>query len=68
MKKSIYIVAALAAFTFTSCKKDYECGCRDSAGYEWASYKIHTTKKKAKEACSANDAQWASVGGTCTIE
>jgi hypothetical protein len=68
MKKSIFIVAALAAFTFASCKKDYKCVCTDSSGYVWGEYTVHTTKKKAKDACAANDAQYASVGGSCSID
>lgn len=67
MKKSIFIVAALAAFSFASCKKDYKCVC-SSGGTEFATYTITTTKKKAKDACSANDAAWASYGASCTIQ
>lgn len=68
MKKSIFIVAALAAFSFASCKKDYKCVCKDSTGVEFATYTITTTKKKAKDACSANDASWSAYGASCTVE
>ncbi len=49
MKKSIFIVAVLAAFTFASCKKDHVCECT-VAGVSTKST-IKDTRKKAKEAC-----------------
>lgn len=68
MKKSIFVVAALAAFSFASCKKDYSCVCKDSSGYSWGSYTVHTTKKKAKDLCSDYDATWSMYNATCEIE
>jgi hypothetical protein len=68
MKKSIFIVAALAAFTFASCKKDYKCVCTDSTGVEWGEVTIHTTKKKAKDACKAYDATYSAYNASCDIQ
>jgi hypothetical protein len=69
MKKSIFIVAALAAFSFASCKKDYTCTCK-SGSTELASYTINTTKKKSKDLCSDYDASFQSVysDASCEVE
>jgi len=68
MKKSIFIAAALAAFSFASCKKDYTCVCKDDQGYEWATYTVHTTREKAKDDCNGYDETWANYDAVCTIE
>ncbi|MDQ3046008.1 MAG: hypothetical protein M3R27_00545 [Bacteroidota bacterium] len=69
MKKSIFIVAALAAFSFASCKKDYTCVCRDGST-EYQRYTIRTTKSKSKDVCAEQEANWntAYPGVSCSIE
>jgi len=69
MKKSIFIVAALAAFSFASCKKDYTCTCK-SGSTELGSYTINTTKKKSKDSCEEQEAQWQAYSSDvqCTID
>lgn len=52
MKKSILLIAVLAAFSFTSCKKNYTCVCKYK-GIEASRTTIKDTKKKAKDACTA---------------
>jgi hypothetical protein len=51
--------------SFASCKKDYTCACvtDDGQGNKVnSSITIHTTKKKAKDACTAQES--VSGGGT----
>ena len=68
MKKSIVLIAVLAAFSFASCKKDYTCVCKYS-GLE-VKTTIKDTKKKAKDACNALTSTYQSNGAavTCNIE
>jgi hypothetical protein len=49
-------VVAMAAFTMTSCKKEYTCECCvDFLGTKTcASTTIKDTKKKAEDACTAS--------------
>lgn len=63
MKKIIFFVAALGAFTFTSCKKDYTCTCKNNADGAVVSAATITndTKKHASESCSQG-----TVSGTVT--
>jgi hypothetical protein len=64
--KKVLLVAAIAAFAMSSCKKDYTCECtsKDSNGtvISTADGTVHTTKSKAKDACSQTAS--ASSGGT----
>lgn len=66
MKKLMLIaVAAFAAFTFSSCAKDYSCVCADASGTTVSTSTIHSTKSKATTACSGlNQAGYY----TCTIK
>jgi hypothetical protein len=68
MKKLVLLSFALmtSAVVFTSCKKDYTCTCTDSSGFS-ASVTIHTTKKKATDACTADASVYGS-GVTCAIK
>lgn len=69
MKKSILFVAVLAAFTFTSCKKDYVCVCTYK-GAEIGRTTINNTKKKAKDACTAVKDTYSQYGAdvSCVVE
>ncbi|HET8963453.1 MAG TPA: hypothetical protein VFM99_06125 [Chitinophagales bacterium] len=69
MKKSIILVAVIAAFSFASCKKDYTCVCK-SAGIEVARTTIKDTKKKAKDACTGLSDNYKSLGAdiSCDVE
>ena len=62
--------AALVAFSFTSCKKDYTCKCVAGAeGYEDWSFDILDSKKgDAEDACTAYGEKWADYDYTCTAE
>lgn len=68
MKRSTLIVFALFSFCVISCKKDYTCVCKDEAGYEWAEYTIHTSKKKSGKECSDYDEVWASRNAKCELK
>lgn len=66
MKKITLLAAVIAAFTFTSCKKDYTCECSVTSNglTVTGSTTIKDTKKKAKDACTAK----ATAGATCAIK
>lgn len=66
MKRILAILAVVAAFGATSCKKDYTCKCNTPTGevpYEYEKVK----KADAEEACDKQDAAFAAYGG-CTLE
>ncbi len=70
MKKLFFASAVLFAFCLTSCKKDYTCVCKE-AGVTFGTYTIKTTKKKSKDLCEDNEAQWIALGYTtvsCDIQ
>lgn len=67
MKKSIFVVAVLAAFTFASCKKDHVCVCKLN-GTEYGRTTIKDTKKKAKETCEKNNQVIGGMSVTCELE
>ncbi len=67
MKKSILLIAVLAAFSFASCKKDQTCVCTNS-GVELNRFTVNTTKKKAKDQCSAAEATYSTPGAPVTCE
>jgi hypothetical protein len=63
MKKGFILLSGIAfiiAIGVTSCKKDYTCECtvKDSSGATVStmstSITLHTTKKKAKDACTVS--------------
>ncbi len=65
MKKSIFILAALGAFTFSYCKKDYTCTCKnDVTGDVVSTSTVNATKSKASDSCSKGNVAGTS---TCTI-
>ena len=69
MKKVMLFVAvaAFAATTFTSCKKDYTCECK--MGSDTYTYELKDVKKKdAKDACNAAGSIWILGGGTCDLK
>jgi hypothetical protein len=66
--KKVLLIAAVGVISLASCKKDYTCVCKDSAGTTWGTYTVHETKKKSKEACEANNASWSAYGASCAIQ
>ncbi|MBS1773877.1 MAG: hypothetical protein JST82_13540 [Bacteroidetes bacterium] len=68
MKKIAPIVALAVIAAFASCKKDYTCTCKDSAGKETAKYTYPKVKKKdAQAACDVWNNAVKSSGGSCSI-
>jgi hypothetical protein len=70
MKKiTLVAVAALVMGSmFTSCKKDYTCDCKDSAGVAQTAIPYTKVKKAdAKKACDALNTTWTALGGSCTL-
>lgn len=66
MKKLLF-VAAVAAFTMTSCKKDFTCTCTD--GTNSFPYEMKDVKKKdAKEACETLNTLSSGTGTTCSLD
>lgn len=64
-------VVAMAAFTLSSCKKDYTCECSysDNLGNKFtASTVINDTKKNAEDACTANQTTIGSYTWKCEIK
>lgn len=71
MKKFIAILAIVAfAGSMTSCKKDYTCTCTATVlGFTSTSKTtIKNTKKKAEEACTANQTTTAGVTYSCKLD
>lgn len=69
MKKIAPIAAiALFAVAFTSCKKDYTCTCKNSAGVASTPVEYKNVKKSdAKKACDALSTIAAINGGSCSL-
>jgi hypothetical protein len=67
MKKLVLLSFALmtSAVIFTSCQKDYTCTCTGDGNSYPVTY--HTTKKKAKDACSALGSVYG-TGYTCEVK
>jgi hypothetical protein len=64
MKKNLLIIA-VAGLAMASCKKDFTCECTTTDNgtvVATATGTIHTTKKKANDAC--NQTATSSVGGS----
>jgi hypothetical protein len=63
------IVAVLASVVFlSSCKQDYTCTCRDTAGNVTGITTLHkTTKGRAKDACDAQGAAYTGIS-SCSID
>jgi hypothetical protein len=71
MKKQVLLIAAVAAFALTSCKKEYTCECTitDSTGSETSSIKLDKMKKKdAEKKCDEGDSSFSFFGETITTE
>ena len=67
MKKVAPIVAgALLGMMFTSCKKDYTCDCSVNGTYV-GSTTVHTTKGKAKTACTTTSS-FGGVTASCVLK
>jgi hypothetical protein len=70
--KKILLVAAVAAFAMTSCKKEYTCECitsTSSGDSETESVKFDKMKKKdAEKKCDTGDASFSFFGETITTE
>lgn len=68
MKKIAPIAAiALFAVAFTSCKKDYTCTCKTSAGVETKYTFAKTKKATAKTACDSWNTTYKISGGSCSL-
>lgn len=62
MKKLVFAIAAIGLVSLTSCKKEHTCECSLNGTVVGTQIKIKDTKKKAKDACTANNALYASFG------
>ena len=69
-KTTLFVFAAfVAAASFTSCKKDYTCECKDSAGTVTNIPLKDATKSDATDACNVSDALYKlGGGGSCTLK
>lgn len=68
-KSSLFAFAALiVAASFTSCKKDYTCECKDSAGTVTSIPLKDASKTDATDACNVSDALYKLGGGSCTLK
>ncbi|MCB9046853.1 MAG: hypothetical protein H6550_12040 [Chitinophagales bacterium] len=64
MKSYTFIaVLAIAAISFTSCKRSYNCACYSpSLNRSTPAFEIKDTKKKAKEQCESQPLTGAYTG------
>jgi capsular polysaccharide biosynthesis protein len=69
MKKIILSLAvvAIAAVSFTSCKKDYTCTCTILGQASSTTYE-KTTKDDAQSKCDAANTGAALLGGSCKLD
>jgi hypothetical protein len=68
-KTTLFAFAAfVAAASFTSCKKDYTCECKDSAGTITNIPLKDAKKTEATDACNVSDAFYKLGGGSCTLK
>jgi hypothetical protein len=65
MKNSVLTIASLIVLSggLTSCTKDYNCVCKDSAGVETKGIVNATNKTQAREHCDARG-----IKGNCEIQ
>ena len=70
MKKSILFVVAVAAFSFTSCKKDRTCTCVSSTGTSSVITYTKARKGDARSQClsSTYTAGNTTITETCTLK
>ncbi len=71
--KKVLLVAVIAGFAMTSCKKNYTCTCNVPASGGSAAatytYELKKVKKKdAKASCNAAGSVWILAGGTCDFK
>lgn len=69
--KKLFILAVIAgAFSMTSCKKDYTCECKNSAGTVEFTYTQNSSKAKAKTWCTAWNTTYTAgtSGGSCSLK
>ena len=68
MKKVLLFSAAVlvAASTFTSCKKQYYCNCKDGTDEDYFDLGKQN-KKDAKAACDVWNTLSVSSGGSCEL-
>lgn len=70
--KKILLIAAVAAFAGTSCKKARTCECtftdKTDGTQEKISYTITTTKKKMKDACEDYAIETSTDKVTCDVK
>jgi hypothetical protein len=69
MKKILItsVIALLLAPGFTSCKKDRNCSCKKTSNAGNDVFVIHTTKRKAAEACEAIKTANPSYYAECVV-
>ena len=71
MKKiTLLAAAAIIAISFTSCKKDYTCTCKDKTSPPDVDIVIKYTKVKKKDAqssCDAANNTYAIIDYGCTL-
>ncbi len=69
MKKITLILGAVAfmSATLTSCKKDYDCVCKDGTYTETITYK-DVKKKDAEDACNLMNTLYSTGGGSCSLQ
>ena len=67
--KKLALIAVVAGFAFTSCKKDYTCACKDSSGDSVATGSFKASKKDATDSCDALETQWKAYDSStsCTL-
>jgi predicted small secreted protein len=71
MKKSMTALAvfALAAFTLSSCKKDYTCRCTEPTGITNQDFQLeNVSKDDAETACNTYNGAYVLVGGSCSLD
>lgn len=67
--KKLALIAVVAGFVFTSCKKDYTCHCTFTGGGT-LDIAIKNTKKKAQDSCDAAETTYkgGDSGAACTLK
>lgn len=65
--KKVLLIAAVAAFAMTSCKKDYTCECK-ALGTTASAQIVDAKKKDAQKACDDTQAGWKILDDSATCE
>ena len=68
--KKILLIAAVAGFVMTSCKKDYTCECTTTGtgSTQVTTFTITDTKSKATDACEGTGSVVGPLTTTCKIK